>query len=253
MDAAEAFAVLDLKAGASAAEIEAAYKAAVKAWHPDRFNHSPDMRDVAEAKLRRLNEAYEVFTQAVPEGGQPSAPDNEAEYIDEQIAYVGHDPRLPPISGPYAKGRPGIVSVCPRGVALLVGDDPNDPAPMHYPHESLLCLLHLGKTWLTDGVERFVYDAAYRKPELCLLLVKDPNGIEKYLVVELGFRNEYHAKLFVKQAVELLGLQVPKPPASPVPGPPEANEGEAKWLLIFLVVLFLVFPLLVVIVASTSK
>jgi curved DNA-binding protein CbpA len=38
MDYAEALAVLDLKPGATAAEIEAAYKAAVRAWHPDRFS-----------------------------------------------------------------------------------------------------------------------------------------------------------------------------------------------------------------------
>lgn len=47
---AEALAVFDLKAGATAPEIEAAYKAAVNAWHPDRFS-SADMR--AELPLKR--------------------------------------------------------------------------------------------------------------------------------------------------------------------------------------------------------
>lgn len=157
--------------------------------------------------------------------------------------------RLPPICGPYAKGRPGIVSVCPRGVALLVGDDPNDPAPMQYPVESLLCLLHAGQTWLAEGVGRFVYDAAYRKPDLCLLLVKDPNGIEKYLVVELSFRNQYHAKLFVKQAVEMVRLHVPKAPEPPVqPAGYADGDDFVGWMMaaIMTIILFVIFVVVAV-------
>lgn len=247
MDAVEAFAVLDLKPGASAAEIEAAYKAAVKAWHPDRFNHSPDMRDVAEAKLRRLNEAYELLTQAVPEGGQPSAPDDEAEYVDEQIVYVGHDPRLPPISGPYSKGRPGIVSVCSAGVALLVADDPNDPAPMQYPVESLQCFSRNGRTWLAEGIKPLDVDLSGQKPEQCSLIVNDPNGIKKYIRFELRFRNDYHAELFVRRAFALMRLPVakapePQPIVSILHQPLHANE-IAGCMLVFLLILATVVAL----------
>lgn len=61
MNLAEAFAVLDVSPEAALAEIDSAYKAAVQAWHPDRFARTPNMQGVAEAKLKRLNEAYSVL------------------------------------------------------------------------------------------------------------------------------------------------------------------------------------------------
>ncbi|MGI6721712.1 MAG: J domain-containing protein [Anaerovoracaceae bacterium] len=52
--------VLGVKEGASEAEIKAAYKELVKKYHPDRYQNNP-LADLAEEKLREVNEAYDYL------------------------------------------------------------------------------------------------------------------------------------------------------------------------------------------------
>ena len=56
--------VLELRPGASAAEIKAAYRTLVKVWHPDRFQGDKAMKDIADAKLNCINTAYVFLTSA---------------------------------------------------------------------------------------------------------------------------------------------------------------------------------------------
>lgn len=53
--------VLGIKEGASQEEIKAAYREQVKKYHPDRYQENP-LQDLAEEKLREINEAYEYLT-----------------------------------------------------------------------------------------------------------------------------------------------------------------------------------------------
>lgn len=50
--------VLGLKEGASVDEIKKAYRDLVKKYHPDRYRDNP-LSDLAEEKLREINEAYD--------------------------------------------------------------------------------------------------------------------------------------------------------------------------------------------------
>lgn len=52
--------VLGLKPGASEAEIKRAYRELVKKYHPDRYRDNP-LAELAEEKLREVNEAYEYL------------------------------------------------------------------------------------------------------------------------------------------------------------------------------------------------
>ena len=52
--------VLGLKPGASEEEIKAAYRELVKKYHPDKHQDNP-LNDLAEEKLREVNEAYETL------------------------------------------------------------------------------------------------------------------------------------------------------------------------------------------------
>jgi len=52
--------VLGLKEGASVDEIKKAYRDLVKKYHPDRYRDNP-LSDLAEEKLREINEAYDVL------------------------------------------------------------------------------------------------------------------------------------------------------------------------------------------------
>jgi len=50
--------ILGLKPGAPFEEIRARYRSLLKRYHPDRFQDDADFRDMAEAKARRINEAW---------------------------------------------------------------------------------------------------------------------------------------------------------------------------------------------------
>jgi len=52
--------VLGLKEGASEEEIKKAYRELVKKYHPDQYRDNP-LADLAEEKLREINEAYEIL------------------------------------------------------------------------------------------------------------------------------------------------------------------------------------------------
>lgn len=54
----EALAELELGEGATDAQIKAAYRDLVKVWHPDRFGADERLRQRAEERLQRINEAY---------------------------------------------------------------------------------------------------------------------------------------------------------------------------------------------------
>ncbi|NLM76318.1 MAG: DnaJ domain-containing protein [Clostridiaceae bacterium] len=52
--------VLGIKEGASYDEIKRAYRELVKKYHPDKYRNNP-LADLAEEKLREINEAYETL------------------------------------------------------------------------------------------------------------------------------------------------------------------------------------------------
>ena len=54
----EALAELELGEYATPREIKAAYRDLVKVWHPDRFGDDSRLRQRAEERLQRINEAY---------------------------------------------------------------------------------------------------------------------------------------------------------------------------------------------------
>ena len=53
--------VLGIKQGATQEEIKSAYREQVKKYHPDKYQDNP-LYDLAEEKLREVNEAYEQLT-----------------------------------------------------------------------------------------------------------------------------------------------------------------------------------------------
>ena len=52
--------VLGIKEGASKDEIKAAYREAVKKYHPDKHQDNP-LNDLAEEKMQEINEAYDML------------------------------------------------------------------------------------------------------------------------------------------------------------------------------------------------
>ena len=56
--------ILGLNPGASEAEIKKAYRELVKKYHPDKYQGNP-LADLAEEKLREVNEAYDTLTNSM--------------------------------------------------------------------------------------------------------------------------------------------------------------------------------------------
>lgn len=52
--------VLEVKEGASEAEIKKAYRELAKKYHPDQYGNNP-LKDLAEEKMREINEAYDYL------------------------------------------------------------------------------------------------------------------------------------------------------------------------------------------------
>ena len=63
----EAYETLDVRHGATAQDVKAAYLDLVKIWHPDRHAHESErLRRRAEDQLKRINQAYEHLRPAAP-------------------------------------------------------------------------------------------------------------------------------------------------------------------------------------------
>jgi curved DNA-binding protein CbpA len=57
--------ILGVSAQASEEEIKKAYTTEAKKWHPDRVQHNPEMAEMADKKLKEINQAYECLTDRV--------------------------------------------------------------------------------------------------------------------------------------------------------------------------------------------
>ena len=62
--------VLGVSETATDEEVKAAYRNLAKKYHPDNYTDSP-LADVAEQKMKEINEAYDMINQMGLEGGGP--------------------------------------------------------------------------------------------------------------------------------------------------------------------------------------
>lgn len=64
--------VLGLKPGASQDEIKTAYRQLIKKYHPDKYIDNP-LQDLAQQKMREINEAYDMLTKNNGSGSYSSS------------------------------------------------------------------------------------------------------------------------------------------------------------------------------------
>ena len=89
--------ILGIKEDASEAEIKAAYKAMVKKYHPDRYQDNP-LSDLAEEKLREVNEAYDYLMKFGSAGGSSTGGYQRSSAAPEfQRATMMFTPRMPSV------------------------------------------------------------------------------------------------------------------------------------------------------------
>ena len=59
--------VLEIKEGSSTEEVKKAYRELAKKYHPDQYGDNP-LKDLAEVKMREINEAYDSLTKGSSSG-----------------------------------------------------------------------------------------------------------------------------------------------------------------------------------------
>ena len=64
--------VLGVSPSASDEELKKSYRELVKKYHPDNYNDNP-LADLAEAKMKEINEAYDTIVKMRTQGGYQSA------------------------------------------------------------------------------------------------------------------------------------------------------------------------------------
>ncbi|MPN12499.1 Chaperone protein DnaJ [bioreactor metagenome] len=87
--------ILELKEGSSLEEIKQAYRTLARKYHPDQYGNNP-LKDLAEDKMRELNEAYEHLTK----NSQTSSSHSNSSYNSNNASY--NDIRMSIQRGNYA-------------------------------------------------------------------------------------------------------------------------------------------------------
>lgn len=76
MDIDKYYKILELLPGSDLDAIESSYRDLIQVWHPDRFNHSPKLRERATEKLKVINEAYHNLSEYLNRHPTVSIPSN---------------------------------------------------------------------------------------------------------------------------------------------------------------------------------
>ncbi len=62
----QCYEILGLKPGASQAEVKQAYRNLAMTWHPDRFSNASQLKQKAEEKIKKINQAYQQLKSYQP-------------------------------------------------------------------------------------------------------------------------------------------------------------------------------------------
>ncbi len=100
MDLAAAYEVLEVEPRATDAAVKQAYRDLSKVWHPDRFQNDVKLLAKAEVKLKQINHAYQIVTDARRASGearhQPPPANSHATRHPNQQPPPGYGQQPPP-------------------------------------------------------------------------------------------------------------------------------------------------------------
>jgi len=140
--------VLGVKENASPEEIKKAYRELVKQYHPDKYENNP-LKDLAEEKLREINEAYDALSKkngSTSNGSYGSSSNyngNSSNYNDPSLQAVRMDINRGNIGG--AEGKLNSIS--------------NRNAEWNF----LMGVVHLRKGWY-DSANNLINTACRMEP-----------------------------------------------------------------------------------------
>lgn len=85
------YSVLGVSQSASDAEVKKAYRELARKYHPDNYQNNP-LADLAEEKMKEINEAYDFITKQRAGGQQNAASSYGGGYNSQSRSYGGQDP-----------------------------------------------------------------------------------------------------------------------------------------------------------------
>jgi len=205
--------MLEVPEGASKAEIDKAYRLLVKVWHPDRFDHDPDLREQANKKLKAINEAYEFLKEHAKDSANssdgPTVSGPFEDYTDNMCVYLGGDPRMITRGKYTSEEIPAAVCVAENGLTLVTLNNGSPEQTIFYEAKSIRLLENSDGWWMADGVKpnpEPKWPPGVREDTL-FFRASDPEGVVKNFGISLRFRNNYYSKLFSKKLIERAGLE----------------------------------------------
>lgn len=200
----ECLSILELSVNASRDDVVIAYRHLVQVWHPDRFPNNPELQKKANAKLAKINDAYSLlineFRSNASENQNPNVDPNMT-YRDEQVMYLGYDPRLKPlprsITITQSDGIPAIVEVSSTAVTLATLYKNQNDEVTSYARETLVAVELETNRWIKSGRQVLWMNS----PDNTMnFYFDDPEEIlSQPIRISLKFRNSYFAQVFLKR------------------------------------------------------
>ncbi|MDT8718711.1 DnaJ domain-containing protein [Clostridium sp. 19966] len=141
--------ILGVKEGASKEEIKKAYRELAKKYHPDQYDSNP-LKDLAEEKMRELNEAYEYLMKNASEGSS---------YYQRQESYSDNSSYNNSNGYGYGNIRNDIQRGNYRNAETALNSMTNKDAEWYY----LMGLLHMKKGWY-DSARNYISTATNMNP-----------------------------------------------------------------------------------------
>lgn len=99
--------ILGVKPGATQDEIKSAYRKLAKQYHPDQYGDNP-LKDLAEEKMREINEAYDTLTKNSTTSNNSSSNNTYSNSYNTYNNSQGQGTGLRDIRNDIAAGRYGV-------------------------------------------------------------------------------------------------------------------------------------------------
>lgn len=229
--------ILDLPKDATMEDIAKAYRQLVLVWHPDRFS-DPDLKTKAQARLAKINLAYEYLTSGMENDSKSQGAPTSANpaYEDNTIRYLRGDPRLQAIGEQAA-----VLELRREGILLFVHGGGDARESILYPWDLFQFADTSSLRYCRIG-EKYTHETPLVNSGEVFLNFRDPEEIVRSITVGLRCRNGYFLELLIKRINELCPIQKTDKPNQPFEVP--------DWISIAVIAGFVAFIVLVALMAK---
>ena len=138
--------VLGVSSNASDEEIKKAYRELAKKYHPDNYVDNP-LSDLAQEKMKEINEAYDTITRARKNGGQSGSGNTGGYTSGYSSGWSGGGYSYQQAGGTYAQIRSAINAGNLQYAEQLLDTCPSRDAEWNF----LMGSLYYRKGWLDDA------------------------------------------------------------------------------------------------------